>query len=95
MSPVDTSGEWRDERMYVLKKLEEISQEQREQAKVAAVLSNADLVKAHTDIQRAYVRIRILEQTGSTLKIKNWIMTAVLSGLVTMLYELVKGYIHK
>jgi hypothetical protein len=95
MSPVDTSGEWRDERLYVLKTLEAMQREQRRQADQAAILSQTQMVKANQDIQAAHNKIRILESAGSTLKIKNWIMTAVLSGLVTMLYELVKGYLHK
>jgi hypothetical protein len=96
MSPVETSGEWRDERLYVLKTLEAVQQEQRRKAESDALLIQGQMVKASQDIKAAHDKIRILESAGSTLKMKNWIMTALLSGIVTVLYEVVKGYVqHK
>jgi hypothetical protein len=97
VSPVETSGEWRDERLYVLKTLEEMRLEQRRQADSAAVLSQSQMVKADRDIQAAHNKIRTLESAGSALKMKNWIMTSVFSVIVMLLFELVKWYLvqHK
>jgi hypothetical protein len=96
MSPVETSGEWRDERLYVLKTLEAVQLEQRRKAESDALLIQGQMVKASQDIKAAHDKIRILESSGSVLKIKNWIMTALLSVIVMLAFELVKGYVrHK
>jgi hypothetical protein len=95
MSPVETSGEWRDERLYVLRTLEAVQQEQHRQLEATLLMSQTQMVKASQDIKAAHDKIRILESSGSSLKIKNWIMTALLSVIVMVLFELVKGYLHK
>jgi hypothetical protein len=95
MSPVETSGEWRDERLYVLKTLEAVQLEQRRKAESDALLIQGQMVKASQDIKAAHDKIRTLESSGSTLKMKNWIMTAVLSVVAALLFEVVKGYVHK
>jgi hypothetical protein len=95
MSPVESSGEWRDERLYVMKTLEAVQLEQRRKAESDAVFIEGQMVKASQDIKAAHDKIRILESSGSALKIKNWIMTAALSVVAMLLFELVKGYLHK
>jgi hypothetical protein len=99
---VDTSGEWRDERLYVLKTIESLQEEQRRQLEAAAVMSRDKIVKANEDIQAAHNKIRVLEKSAETLKksetslkLKNWIITALLSGVVFALSELLKEFIHR
>jgi hypothetical protein len=103
---VETSGDWRDERLYVLKTLEDVKEEQRRQMQVAATLSDREILKAHKDIQEAYKRIRTLEESASTrehsastLRTKYWIITGLLSaamGLLSpLLYEIVKQFVHR
>jgi hypothetical protein len=94
MSP-ESSGLWRDERLYVLKTLEEVRAEQRRQVESAAIMHQEQMGRAKLDIQAAHDKIRNLENAGSTLKMKNWIITAVLSVLCALAFEVVKGYLHK
>jgi hypothetical protein len=92
---IETSGEWRDERLYVLRTLDDVQKEQRRKAESDAVFIQGQMVKAGQDIKAAHDKIRILESSGSTLKMKNWVMTAVLAVGSAVLFELVKGLVHK
>jgi hypothetical protein len=88
--PIQTSGEWREERLYVMRTIEAMQEELRTQSIAAAVLRETQMAKAQKDINFAHDRIRTLESARSLLRMKNWIMTAVLSALVTVLFELLK-----
>jgi ABC-type bacteriocin/lantibiotic exporter with double-glycine peptidase domain len=93
--PIQTSGEWREERLYVMRTIEQMQEELRNQSVAAAVLQQTQMVKAEKDIHFAYERIRSLESVRSALRMKNWIMTAVLSFLVTVLFELLKPLVMR
>jgi hypothetical protein len=98
MSPVETSGEWNEWRVYVLATLADVKEEQRRQAEAAArsneaamVLSEVKTDKQSKDIQAAHNKIR-------SLTLKNWIITAtavVLFEVVKWGLEVAKGYLHK
>ena len=92
---VESSGQWRDERLYVLKTLEDLQQEMRRQAQAEAVLKQEQVGRSREDIQAAHVKIRHLEESAASLRMKNWIITASLSAIVTVIFEVVKGYLHK
>lgn len=91
MSLHETSGEWREERLYVLKSLEELKAEQRRQIEAEAVMRQTTAVKAEKDIKAAHDKIRALEGT----ELKNWILTAALSCAVALLFEVVRTFVHK
>jgi hypothetical protein len=95
VSSTDTSGEWREERLYVLKSLEELKAEQRRQIEAEAILHHTTAIKAQKDIRAAHDKIRVLEDSGKTAQIKNWILTTALSCAVAVLFEIVKAYLHK
>jgi hypothetical protein len=94
VNPVTTSGEWREERFYVLRSLDTLQQEQRRQSEQAAMLRETAMAKAQQDIKAAHDKIRSLENGASVLRTKNWIMTALLSTLVVLLIELIKWRMH-
>jgi hypothetical protein len=95
---VEPPREWNEARMYVLQTLDDLKQEQRRQAEeaarsseAAAVLSEVKMDKASKDIQAAHNKIR-------SLRLKNWIITAVavvLFEVVKWGLEVAKGYLHK
>lgn len=91
MTVMDTSGEWKEERLYVLRTIEDLKTEQRRQIEADAVMRQITDVKAQKDIKAAHDRIRALEGT----KLKNWILTAALSTTVALLFELLRAYLHK
>jgi hypothetical protein len=95
MSDFDQHGDWRAERMYVLRTLDDVKTEQRRQAEVAAAERAALLEKAARDIAAAHDKIRRLEREGSSQQIKLWIASAALSGAFVVLFEVVKEWIHK
>lgn len=95
MNSTQIHGEWHEERLYVLKSIEELKAEQRRQIEAEAVLHQTTAVKAQKDIRAAHDKIRALECTGRTAKLKNWILTAALSCAVALLFEIVKAYLHK
>jgi hypothetical protein len=93
LSDVQTSGEWREERLYVLKTIEDLQTEQRRQSEQAAVTRASLAEKAQRDIKAAHDKIRALESSGGALRMKNWIMTALLSGGAAVLFEVVKAWL--
>jgi hypothetical protein len=83
-------SEWREERLYVLRTLEDLKGEQKRQAEASAADRAALLEKAARDISAAHEKIRRLENAGTTLRLKNWIMVAViLAG-----FEIAKALLH-
>lgn len=94
MNPVTTSGEWREERFYVLRSLDTLQQELRRQSEQAAMLRETAMAKAQQDIRAAHDKIRSLESGRNVLRLKNWIMTALLSTFIVLIFELVKWKMH-
>jgi hypothetical protein len=99
---VNTSGEWREERLYVLKTLEDVKAEQRRISEAAAVERATVIEKGQRDIGAAHDKIRALETSAaenrsedSHLKIKNWIMTGLLSSAAAIVFELFKWVLTK
>jgi len=68
-------------------------------AENAATERVALLEKGARDIHAAHEKIRALEAASTHLRIKNWFMAAVLSGIGALCFELVKtiveGLLHK
>jgi hypothetical protein len=94
---VETTGQWRDERLYILKSIEELQQEMRRQAQAEAVLKQEQVGRSREDIQAAHDKIRHLETSAASMRMKNWIMTALLSFIGAGLFEAVRWYVgqHK
>jgi hypothetical protein len=93
MNDTEARGLWQEERLYVLRTLEDLKCEQKRQAESTAADRVALLEKAARDIKAAHDKIRVLEGSGHSLKLKNWIMAAVLSGISVFLFELVKAWL--
>jgi predicted XRE-type DNA-binding protein len=90
-----TFTEWRDERLYVLNMIEDLKMEQRRQLEAQAVTRATIEEKAQKDINSAHNKIRTLEEADSHLKIKNWIMTGVLSSGAAVVFEMLKWVLTK
>jgi hypothetical protein len=91
---IESSGEWRDERLWVLKTLEKLEDEQRREVESAALMSQGQLIKASKDIQEAHIKIRALEKARRNLSIKYWIVTGVLSVATALLLKVLERYFH-
>lgn len=85
---------WEQERMYVLRTLEDVKAEQKRLSEVAAVERSAMIEKAARDIKAAHDKIRTLENSGSTLRLKNWLLMLVLSGAGAVAFEVIKALVH-
>jgi hypothetical protein len=95
MSP-ETTGEWREERLYVLRAIEDLKAEQRRQIEAEAGTHHIVAVKAAKDIGAAHDKIRALESTGTILTIKNWVMATALTTITSVaIVELVKWILHQ
>jgi hypothetical protein len=93
----ETSGEWREERLFVLRAIDDLKAEQRRQIESEAVMRQTVVSKAEKDINAAHSRIRVLEDASKEqskqsgiLTIKNWVMAAVLSAGGVVTFELIK-----
>lgn len=89
-----TTGSWSEERLWVLRTLDEVKTEQKRQAEAAAVDRAALIEKGARDIKAAHDKIRALESSGTTLRLKNWLMMAALSGIGALAFEVVKAFLH-
>lgn len=101
VSSIPTSGEWREERLYVLKTIEDLKQEQRRALEAAAVERSAMAVERKTaiekgarDIKAAHDKIRTLETTDSASRLKLWIMTTLLSVAGAIAFEVLRAWLH-
>lgn len=101
MSVTPTSGDWREERLYVLKTIEDLKAEQRRLSEAAAIAHEVVEKKAQHDIREAHDKIRVSEGKIKTLqddrvmlRLKVWIMTVTLSAGAAVLYELAKAFLH-
>lgn len=95
MDEFRTSGTWEQERLYVMRTIEELKDSARRQSEDAAVVKQGKLAKAEKDIQVAYERIRNLEGKKTTLGMKVWILTGILAAGATTLFEILKLWTHK
>ena len=94
-----TSGSWIEERLFVLRTIEDLKAEVKRIAENAATERVALLEKGARDIHAAHEKILALEAASSHLRIKNWFMAALLAGIGALGFELVKaaveGLLHK
>lgn len=102
MSSPEIFTEWREERLYVLRTIEDLKDELRRQSEAAAVSRANVEEKAQRDIKAAHDKIRVqqdqirdLQSSGVTMGIKNWIMTVALSIAGAIGFELVKALMGK
>ena len=89
---IETSS-WREERMYVLRTLEDLKHEERRHSESEAVTREYLAEKAKRDIRAAHDKIRALETKESALRLKNWIMVAALSGTWALVFEVIKAWL--
>lgn len=90
MNEIESKGAWFEERLYVLRTLEDLKAEQKRQSEAAAADRASLIEKGARDIKAAHDKIRALEHSGSTLRLKNWIMALALSGAGAVVFEVVK-----
>jgi hypothetical protein len=90
-----SSGEWRAERLYVLKTIEDLKSEQRRMSESAAIERAGIIEKGVRDIQQAHDKIRALENSAHLLALKNWVLAGVLSTVGVVTFELLKWVFHK
>jgi hypothetical protein len=94
MNEPQTTGQWNEERLWVLRTLDEVKAEQKRLAEAAAVDRSSLIEKGARDIKAAHDKIRALESSGVTLRLKNWLMMLALSGIVALAFEVVKAFLH-
>ena len=87
---IETSGEWGEERLYVLQTIQDLKEDLRKQSEAAAIERANVIEKGVRDIRAAHIKIRALETTDSHLKMKNWVMTGALSATGAVIFELFK-----
>lgn len=88
------AGEWREARLYVLKSIEDLQRDVRDMQSAAAVDREVLVAKASKDIAAAHEKIRVLESSAGTLRLKNWIMSLALAAAGAVTFEFVKEFIH-
>lgn len=78
----------------MLRTLDDLKAEQRRQSEAAAGERAAVIEKGSRDIRAAHEKIRALEKSGNTLRLKNWIMTLALGGAGAVAFEFVKAFLR-
>jgi hypothetical protein len=91
---VITSSTWHEERLYVLRTLEDLKAEQKKQAEVTAADRASLIDRGKRDIDAAHEKIRLLEQEALSLKWKTWVMGALLGVFGAGCLEFVKAMLH-
>lgn len=86
---VETSGEWREERFYVLRTLDRLEDELKRNNAQLAVHSDRE-VKSKEDLNVAHARIRSLQGSAKTARLKSWAATAAASFLGVVVIELMR-----
>lgn len=87
---VETSGEWREERLYVLRTLERLEYESKQ--KIEQIAKHEDREeKYRKDLNEAHTRIRALQASIRTARVKSWAATAAASFLGVVVIELMKN----
>jgi hypothetical protein len=84
-----TSGEWDQERLYVLRTLDDLKAEQKRLGDLAAAERAAVLEKQTRDIKAAHDKIRDLQNSKTVLKTKTWL----LGGALAVLFEVAKAIV--
>lgn len=89
---VETSGEWREERFYVLRTLERLEGELKE--KTESIAKHEDREEKYTkDLNEAHARIRALQSSVKTARLKSWAAMGAASFLGVVVVELLKSYL--
>ena len=91
---VETSGEWREERLWVLRELERLSAAVEQKAAELAVHEDRE-EKQKVDINQAHAKIRSLENSKRQAQLKVWIFSGAASGLMVIVVELLKLLLAK
>jgi hypothetical protein len=89
-----TRGSWSEDRLWVLRSIDELKAGELRLAESAAADRAALLDKATRDINSAHEKIRSLEASRISLRLKNWVMTLVISAIGTLAFELIKAWLH-
>lgn len=88
----ETSGEWREERFYVLRTLERLEGELNK--KTEAIAKHEDREeKYRKDLNEAHSRIRALQATVKSARVKSWAATAAATFLGVVVIELLKTFV--
>lgn len=89
---VETSGEWREERFYVLRTLERLEGELKEKSEHIAKHEDREQ-RYIKDLNEAHTRIRALQSSVKSARVKSWAATAAASFLGVVLIELLKSFL--
>ena len=87
-SPIPAFGTYDQERLYILRTLDQLEIEVRQLSEDAAVDREGKLAKAEKDVHALGAKVRTLENQRSMLTIKEWIKTSLLTGAGVVLIEL-------
>ncbi len=87
-------GPWSEDRLWVLRSIDELKAGHLRLAESAAADRAALLEKATRDINSAHEKIRALETSRTSLRLKNWVMMLALSAGGALLIELVKAILQ-
>lgn len=88
---IETTGSWQEERLYVLRTLEDLKSEQKRQAEAAAADRVALIEKGRRDIDAAHDKIRVLQGERTKLRLKNWVLGGIVGLVGAGLLELFKA----
>jgi hypothetical protein len=84
----DTSGEWREERLWVLRELERLNTSlERKTYEIAQHEEREE--RERRDIHQAHHKIRMLETSKESLNVRVWIASCTAAFLGAALIELV------
>jgi hypothetical protein len=93
VSATPTTADWREERLWVLNTIEDLKTEQRRISEEAAVVRENVSKKLKKDVWEAHEKIRALELSRATLRLKNWLMTLALSAAGAIAFEVIKAWL--
>jgi len=86
---VETSGEWREERLYVLRTLDRIEVELKQKTAQLAVHGDRE-EKSKQDLNEAHARIRALQGAARTARLKSWAANSAAAFLGVVVVELLR-----
>ena len=86
---VETSGEWREERFYVLRTLDRLESESKQ--KTAEIAKHEDREeRQRKDLNEAHARIRSLQASAKNARLKSWAANGAAAFLGVVVIELLR-----
>jgi hypothetical protein len=87
--------EWKEERLWVLRTIEDLKDENRRLSEASAIAREGVEKKLQKDVREAHDKIRTLQSEGIGMTVKNWVLTLIVGAGGAVALELFRWWLGK